>query len=215
MERWNRDSTVKNLSFSEIVAGCGLGCLAGLLVGLTTANVTATVLSSILAIGTAFLGLAGDAKFLQGAYNSGRLIGFSFAMTVALLAGLWLRSHDILAPSSSDLFQEFRPLAGTDRDAWETVAFVKFGLIPKDKQVASAEQREAVKQYENTLFDSVPSWCDDFRLRQGLPIDEQIAWLSSKGGEYAELAERIKQLPANVRPEVVHSFLFYICKVNL
>jgi hypothetical protein len=53
-----------------------LGALTGLLVGLTTASVTTTVLASVLAVATAFIGLAGKAKFLDGLVNHARVASF-------------------------------------------------------------------------------------------------------------------------------------------
>ncbi|TIX87691.1 hypothetical protein [Rhizobium sp. P44RR-XXIV] len=199
------------IRIADVVTGLVLGALTGIIVGLTTASVVVTVLSSVLAIATAFVGLAGDTKLTAVTVNHARVASFAVAMIFTLLGGMWIRTHDLLSPNPKEIYDQLVTANVKPDDAADLVVFAKFGLLPKDKSAANSDPANVTKRIQSSLFADTPRWCDDFRRRQGQPVDDQIEWLAGQGGTYAELAARIKKLPDDRRTEVVHSSLFYIC----
>lgn len=210
----------------DVVAGVCLGALTGLLVGLTMASVTTTVLASVLAVATAFVGLAGEAKFLNGLVNHARVASFAGAMACALLAGIWMRTHQTLSPSVEEIFEELtaKKFAGaeafTHAEAKDVIRFVKFGLVPAGAPpagapltAATAEKATAFNRTSGSLFATAPLWCDDFRRRRSQPLDEQVAWLQGQD-EAREIAVRMSNLSPERRAMVVGEALFYLCGVN-
>lgn len=197
----------------DVAAGLCLGALTGLLVGLTTASVTTTVLASVLAVGTSFIGLAGDAKLLDGVVNHARVASFAGAMACALLAGISMRTHQTLSPSAKDLFIELRTAEFTEAEAKDVVRFVKFGLVPTGATVATGDQAAIVNRRDGTLFNDAPAWCDDFRRRQSQPVDNQVAWLQGQE-EARDIALRMGNLPPERRAVVAGQALFYLCGIN-
>jgi hypothetical protein len=203
----------KGTTTVDVTAGLCLGALTGLLVGLTTASVTTTVLASVLAVATAFIGLAGETKFLDGVVNHARVASFAGAMACALLAGIWMRTHQTLSPSVEDLYIQLKTADFSEAEAKDVVRFVKFGLVPAGATVATGDQAAIVTGWNGTLFNGAPSWCDDFRLRQSQPVDDQVAWLQGQE-EARDIASRMSNLPPERRAEVAGEALFYLCGIN-
>ena len=206
------DSSDKIVDFA---AGITLGGLTGLLVGLTTTSVTATILSSIVAIATAFIGLAGEPKLIAGTVTQLRIIGFAAAMIAALLAGIWMRTHNVLSPTPKQIFDQLLQAGLTKEQATQLVVFSRFGLMPEGATPASETAvADAAKRDNTTLFFRAPAWCDDFLQRRTQPANDQIAWLAQQGGEYEEMAARLNRLPEDRKPAVLKAAPFYICGVS-
>jgi hypothetical protein len=199
---------------ADFAAGAALGGLTGLLVGLSTASVTGTILSSVVAIGTAFIGLAGEPKLAGGAITQMRIIGFATAMIVALFGGVWTRTHDFLSPTPQQLYDQLRAADFPPEEARDVVKLIRFGLKTDRAGSTMEVDPEAGKNTRTTLYSTTPEWCADLVARQDQPMEEQIEWLSRQGDEYDELASRLRNLPPDRQVAVAQAAPFYICEVN-
>lgn len=92
----------------DLLAGIALGVLVGILVGLSVAPVVASVIAALLALLGTFLGFGSSIGAGGAKLAATRMIGFGFAMVVALAGGIALRSYGALGPSFADRVRSFQ-----------------------------------------------------------------------------------------------------------
>ncbi len=124
-ERYRRRSA-NNRKILASFSGSGIGMLVGVLMGLAvspTVGVIIGVLASSLAL---LLGLNdqhfGDAKAL-------RIGAFGFACVAGAFLGIYIRSHNLLAPDLETQYQEYLEVGYTPEQARDFVAFTRFGIL--------------------------------------------------------------------------------------
>jgi hypothetical protein len=113
-----------NLALS-FYSGAGIGILFGIIMGLSVSPTVAIVLGALTAILAAILGL-NDLSFSNA--KAVRIGSFGFACVLGILAGLYIRTHDTLSPSSEVLMAEYQRLGFSDEQAREFIA-IKAGLV--------------------------------------------------------------------------------------
>jgi hypothetical protein len=113
-----------NLALS-FYSGAGIGILFGVIMGLSVSPTVAIVLGALTAILAAILGL-NDLSFSNA--KAVRIGSFGFACVLGILAGLYIRTHDTLSPSSEVLMAEYQRLGFSDEQAREFIA-IKAGLV--------------------------------------------------------------------------------------
>src|SRR5580704_12727071 len=104
----------------EIVSGIGLGLAIGIFVGMSTAPVVAIVVTSLAAVLAAFFGLSAGVS--EGPRIL-RIASFSFACPLAVLCGVAVRSHGLMAPSVDQQLREWTSAGYTPEEARSFVAF--------------------------------------------------------------------------------------------
>jgi hypothetical protein len=201
--------------FLNFVAGLCLGTLTGTLVGLTTTGVVSTVLSTVVAIITAFLGIGGELKFFETSSAPIRVIGFSLAMTIALVSGIWLRSHQALSPTPIEIVRQLTAAGYSTTEARDLARLVRFGLKFEGVDPISEEAvAGSIKQTQTSLYSSTASRCNDLNRDKSLSAQTQIDRLATYGGAYANIAFRLRNQPVDRQVTLLSSATFYLCGAN-
>jgi hypothetical protein len=89
-----------------VLSGSGFGALLGVLIGLSISDVVAAFLTSAVAIAAAILGIAPLPEKARVKLNQYQLVTFALACMVFLFAGILIRTHNILAPSTESQIAE-------------------------------------------------------------------------------------------------------------
>ena len=89
----------------KIAAALALGLATGLLIGLSSSELVAAVVTALVALATTLVALGGPALVAgkappeRDAADDAALVAFAGALVIAVLAGLYVRTHDLLSPS--------------------------------------------------------------------------------------------------------------------
>jgi hypothetical protein len=134
----------------DLLSGAALGALVGLLVGLATSPVVGALVGALIALLASFFGLQGGAGPLPAA-SPLRVLGFSAAAAAALLAGLYLRAGDGLAPTLAERRQAWESAGFEPAAAAELVAFERLGVVRGGWQ-SDAGGLEAAGKRASVLF---------------------------------------------------------------
>lgn len=96
-------------SSGEICTGAAFGLLAGLMLGMSVSPVVGTVIGPLFAMAAMFLGLQPAAETEGGTGGrrlprprAGQAGAFALGCLLALLAGVWIRTHNALSPPLKD-----------------------------------------------------------------------------------------------------------------
>lgn len=123
---------------SLILAGLGMGTLIGLLVGLSVSPVVAGVLTTLGGLLTAMLGVqpGGGNANRRFQVNAAPIAAFGFACALAALGGLYIRNHELMAPSLQQQVERWTTgKLFTKEEAKKLVVFQRLGLAPKGTTV--------------------------------------------------------------------------------
>ena len=198
----------------EIFTGVGLGLLIGLLLGLSVSNVVGTVISALAALLAVFLGLSPDKRDEQAATQGGRswrIMGFSFACVAAIVAGILLRTNDVLTPSLDSELKKWTAAGYTPADAQLIVARLRAGA-PAQKDDAKAEDN-VNPAHAGVLYAS-PGALACTRLREdrfGSTAD-WIAEMVSAGGVWGSFGNAIRTLPPAAQKSVAEAAYGLVCQ---
>ena len=173
----------------DVVAGVGLGSLVGLLIGLAASEVVGTVLGALTALLAAFFGLQGGGKLLPAA-PAGRIAGFAFAAVAAVLAGVWLRTADALAPSAMDRAEAWRAIGVEEERVRDLVVFERLGFAPGG--VIESEALVAAARRSTALFaGEAAASCEVLTVRTYPGADALASALEAEGGPWGTFAAAV------------------------
>ena len=139
-------------AWADWAGGGSLGVLLGLLIGLSASPVVNTVISALVALLAGLFGFSEKISLAVSAGPARRLIAFSLCAALVVPAGVYVRTHDVLAPSlerqKADLaligYQEGTPqheLIGFQRRIGRIETGVAFDLDTAD-DINNADQRD-------------------------------------------------------------------------
>lgn len=113
----------------EIFAGLGLGLLIGIVIGLSIAEVTGVILAALTSLLAAFFGLRSSS---DGEKGNQVIIGtFGFSCIIAILLGIFVRTHNLFSPSIEKDIETYKKVKLTDKEIKELILFKEFGLVPE------------------------------------------------------------------------------------
>ena len=152
----------------EIFAGLGLGLLIGLIIGLSIAEVTGVILAALTSLLAAFFGLRSS---IDGEKGNQIIIGtFGFSCILAILLGIFIRTHNSFSPSIENDIETYKKAKLTDKEVKDLILFKEFGLVPDGltfSKEAKQNNRESVlmadKQKKSelcTLIDGTSSYTE-------------------------------------------------------
>lgn len=151
----------------DVLAGLALGALLGLLVGLSSSPVTATLVSGLAALLGALLGLQrGEGA---PALAPVRVVGLGLGGVLGVFGGMWIRTHDLLAPLPAAEVARWEAAGLRHEDALAVVVARRTGgsyqiLEPTPKQQVDAlveaglTQEQAIARLELSV---APGAADD------------------------------------------------------
>jgi hypothetical protein len=196
------------------MAGAALGTLLGLLVGLSASPVVGSVVAALTALLAGLFGLSEKLPLGLGAGGARRMAGFGVAATLALLAGLHLRSHQWLAPDVNQLKRQIAELGITDpAEQRQLLKFLRFGLLP-DGAKATPEAGKGTGPGASLLYASeAPAFCDELRRlqRDGATPADLLVHLTTGSEAAGRAAARIQALPAPERAAALRAAPLYLC----
>ena len=211
-------------SVGQLFAGIGLGLLVGILVGLSSSPVVSVVVGALAAGMVTLLGFTRPAKDGDPTHAEGstiRLGGFGLACSVAVLLGLFIRTHNWLSPSIADQVSEVQRAGFSAEDARRWVAYKNVGAIlesgsgkgagdGKDTPVPSVRGAEALAG--SVLFAGENSGeCQYFDTSRYKDVSEHLYSLRQLGGKYADYAAKISSLDAAQQKSVLESLRLLYC----
>lgn len=126
----------------DITSGVALGVLVGVLVGISASQVVASTVAAILALVATFFGFGGSVGTSTPQVNTARIVGFGFAMALALVGGIALRAHGFLGPSFSERVASFS-VQGLDPQLARDLAIYEHTGLRTGLLIEATERRDA------------------------------------------------------------------------
>lgn len=92
----NRDSNGKPTRSSGVVAAIALGLLVGFSCGLSASSIGPTLLAALMSVGAVVMQVTPKPR--PAPFHARAVTGFSVATLIAMVGGVYVRSHEVLAP---------------------------------------------------------------------------------------------------------------------
>jgi hypothetical protein len=195
----------------QLFAGAGLGLLVGFLVGLSSSPVVAVVVGALSAAIVTLLGFVRPAKEGEPASSDGsvvRLGSFGLVCTLAILAGLYIRTHNFLSPTITQQVAEVKSAGYSDDDAHKWV----WSKNLSTGAGTGAEGDKARPVAGSYLFSAVNTGeCQHFDGSRYKDTKEHLNALQQLGGKYAEYADKISRLDRGQQKMVLDSLRILTC----
>ncbi len=205
----------------QLFAGCGLGLLVGVLVGLSSSPVVSALIGALAAGMVTLLGFnrptkEGDPPYAEGSVL--RLGTFGISCAVAVLLGLYIRTHNWLSPTISDQIAEIQKAGYSVEDARKWVAIRNIGaaLGPAAASAAAGEKpgagTGAPAVAGSVLFSGAnQGQCQYFDTNRYKDTQEHLYSLRQMGGIYAEYADKISSMDPTQQKTVLNSLRLLFC----
>ena len=187
----------------DVLAGAGLGLLTGILIGLSASPVVAVVVGAISAAMLPLLGIVekstGDKPHAPSA-SSWRIAGFGFVCATAVVYGVHIRTSDLLSPSISTQISNLTKAGFTPESAREWVAIKNLGTPLGKENAAAADKTSPARgspgPSSSVLFAGpADDECPAFDPARYKNTNEQLAYLKSRGGQFAAFARNVETQP--------------------
>jgi hypothetical protein len=205
----NRQAGAEQLT-AAILNGMGVGLLLGLLLGLAVSPVVSGVIGTVSSLLVVMLGL--NSSFVT-VVKGVRIGSFGIFAVIGILGGMFIRSHNPIAPQLSELKNEYLELGFTEKEALDFIALQEFGLNPETRQFAdvvgdtstktTSIQQLAMNKRANVLFSSEINVDQCYLVEsanEGMPFNEIVNSFTMAGGTWQELAESIDPaLPESIK----------------
>lgn len=168
-------------------AGIAMGLLLGLIVGLSASEVVASVVAGLVGLLGTLLGLRSeDAAGILPGGNGQRVAGFALAMVIALLIGIFVRTHGLLEPSPQESAARWVAAGLSEKEAAQLVAFERTGLLPEGLSAGSANRSRAST---GALFSTESlDACDTLQSRSYATAEAMTGALEAEGSDWRDLA---------------------------
>lgn len=208
---------------SNAVAGGAIGLLVGIAAGLSTAPVIAVIVGAISAGLLILLGLKKQNPATEetgngeaGAREVVRITAFGIVCTLALILGVLVRAHDMLAPSAHKLEQNWKDAGFSEDQAREIVLYEKLGLTSakgEGKGGGFVAHREGLAGAQSSGLFAAPSTsvCPYFDRHNYSSTDDMLNAMKLQGGALEKFAKSVEQLSAVQRDEVVDAVGGVLC----
>lgn len=141
----NDDNSRLNM-ITSFFNGLGVGLLLGLLLGLAVSPVVSAIIGTLSSLLVVLLGL--KENYLN-AVKSIRIGAFGLFCVVGILMGMYIRSYNALAPSLQSLYNEYRAMGFSEKEARDFIAYQEFDLTPAEwtkKTVTDSASEDMVSE---------------------------------------------------------------------
>lgn len=189
--------------FAAIVNGLGVGLLLGLLLGLAISEVVSGVIGTLSSLLLILLGL--NDKYMT-VIKGIRIGSFGIFTVAGIVAGIYIRTHDALSPTTIELREEYIEAGYTKDQALYYVARTVFEYVPVGwfgTSLADTGSFAGKKSsHKSLLFSSEVDLSEcDFLIsaKSTWPKSEVINSFESAGGTWEELVVNLEpELPDQV-----------------
>ncbi len=171
----------------EIFAGIGLGLLVGTIIGLSIAQVTGIILGALTSLLAAFFGLRTGK---EGETGNQVIIGsFGITCVLAIFLGLFIRTHNLLAPSLQNDIKEYKAAFFDTGDIKKIILFKELGLVPQGYSFS----KEAIQVNKSSVLmsgdDNAVYLCG--AVNENSTIEEITKAFDNSGGKFADIENRL------------------------
>ena len=185
----------------KTAAAMALGLVTGLLIGLSTSELVAAVVTALVALATTLVALggpalvAGKAAPARSAGDDAALIAFAAALAVAVLAGLYVRTHDLLSPTPEALTARWEAAGYSTADARRIAAHTLLGIdIEADGGVIATGGTGHASSARSVLFaGEYKSRCASTEPSRAPDRDELLNTWSLAGEPWQALGEALAE----------------------
>lgn len=218
------------MAFIQVFSGAGMGLLVGIIVGLSASEVVSIILGALAALLAAFLGLQDQRtanEDEESRYRTLKMSGlragsFGVSCVIAILLGMYLRTHQVLSDTVSIKEQvAVWAEAGYDTaQARQYVVFQNLGIAPETMQVQTSEANAArQKSLLGVLFsgEGERNYCNDLSMQtHGNSVEAVLqAYRTTENRAFVDLADKIEQhLPVNAHPYFLTEVANILCGVR-
>jgi hypothetical protein len=185
----------------QTVSGIALGLLLGTLVGFSQSPVVAAVVGALTGGLVLFLGFntkpdADGQPTQDSRAAAGRLAGFGFACTVALVFSLYARTHDTLSVAVATQVNTLKSAGYSEDEAHAWVAYKNAGLLLRmNKEAIADKDDKRAATAESVLFaDQGVDPCFSFDRTRIADVNERITAMRNSGPRFVTLADAISKL---------------------
>jgi hypothetical protein len=189
----------------DMLGGAALGLFVGILVGLSTTPIVSIVITALVALLAGFFGLSEKSSFAPSPAGIVRLAGFGLVASLATLIGVWIRTHETLAPSIAEQKEMLRTIGYDDHtnEQRDLLKYLRYGLLPSGVTEAKSTPRIGV------LFSTTaPDFCSDL-ARLTSPLDSiQILEGDSR---LRTLALKLRAMPPEKQRDSVDIIKMVLC----
>ena len=207
------------------LAGAGVGMLVGIAAGLSSAPVIAVVVGAISAGLLILLGLKksdpppaeATADSSSGDHAVARIAAFGVVCTFALIGGVTIRAHDLLAPSAKSVEQTWKDAGFSDEQARQIALYQKVGLSfgkgdGKDGGLVESRPGSAASESSVLFATRSGSPCPYFSRKNYANTEDMLKAMELQGGDLQKFAIAVEALGSNAqRDQVVDAAGGVIC----
>jgi hypothetical protein len=176
--------------------------------------VVSVILGSIAAGLVTLLGFVSKEESVEAQGSVVRLGSFGVACAIAVVLGIFVRTHNIASPSISQQVEEIRKAGYSAEEARRWVAYRNLGAN-LDAASSGEKPREAASippAASSVLFSGTDRGeCSHFDTTQYKSTAEHINALRLAGGRYAEYADKITSMDANQQKTVLEGLRLLFC----
>ncbi len=189
--------------FAAIFNGLGVGLILGVLLGLAVSPVVSGVIGTLSSILLILLGLNDKQMTI---IKSLRIGSFGIFAVAGIILGLYMRNNDSLAPTTTDLKDEYRASGFTEQQALYYVALKKFKYVPVGwfgTSIADTVAMSTTDDHDKTVLFSSDVDLDACRILNTadstFPKEEIYNTFEAAGGVWEKLAVSLEpELPGQV-----------------
>lgn len=194
----------------QIFAGAGLGLLVGGIIGLSISETTGIILGALTSLLAAFFGLRSSKDGEEG--NQLVIGSFGFACIMGIVFGIFVRTHQYLAPSIKSEMSAYLEAGFDSTEAKEIILISKFGI--KSEGIEVVENTSLRNTTSGNVFSGQGHLDVLCTINTGNPewvlTEEEIRALSI---EYQEMIDalRIAIESEPIRKEIILLFIKAAC----
>ncbi|WP_119421061.1 hypothetical protein [Desertibaculum subflavum] len=193
--------------------GVALGLLLGLLIGLSVTPVVSIVVTALVGLLAGLFGLGEKSALGISAAGARRLAAFGFAAVIATPIAIWLRTHDVLAPSLADQRATLREIGYADGspEQKEMLRFLRYGIAPAGSTVTAEASRGATARGGVLYAGNPAALCG--RLMQAGATPDLLLQLDNAGdAKLRDMATRIRALPPEKQTPALDFARIFLCE---
>lgn len=195
---------------AQVFAGASIGLLLGLLLGLSAAPAVALVVGALAALlGSVVLpaaqakGLPAETAAAVAKAAAWRSTALGLACIAGLVAGLWMRTHDVLSPPAPSLARQLAELRDAGYPADEARRLVASRAFPAAERAASGAAPAAGLR-STVLFGQGSSACEQMApSRYASVAAAGQAYAAAGDASLAALAHALAALPEEAQRAAV------------
>ena len=211
----------------------GIGLLVGMLVALSLSPVVAGLLSTLGGLLAGILGLqqdgadASDGLHARLRVNGLRIGAFGFACVAGVLAGMFIRTHDLFAVPVKEQIAVWEDAGFTNEQAKQFVMYQKFGFRPEG--ITEAVETDRQKAQMSVLYGSLGevNLCAKVATEQfdndpvrvlaayrRLNLDDEQDERTPLYRRFGDMATAVERAPVEQQREILSALQRVVCEIQ-